>query len=158
MALNEIVTFIYDNYVLTLPSPRPVLTLVGVGEAYLALKLLLLSRPDSRHHIAACLAFVNGTLRPVKSETDGGLSKWWREHSCIFVGKDHACWVDEESAKKVRKVRFGKVVMSDVAGGEVGGLARMVISETEPGCAFLQDALETWNSDAEVDEDDYAMA
>jgi len=52
----------------------------------------------------------------VKSEMDPQLSSWYKQNSKIYVSPDHACWNDEESARKVRKHRFGMVVKSMVAG------------------------------------------
>jgi len=52
----------------------------------------------------------------VKSETDPQLSSWYKQNSKIFVSPDHACWIDEDSARKVRKHRFGMVEKSLVTG------------------------------------------
>jgi histone deacetylase 6 len=56
--------------------------------------------------------FVTGNLRPVKSETDPDLSSWYKHNSLVFVAADHACWNDEDLAKKVLKKRFGGVKKS----------------------------------------------
>jgi hypothetical protein len=71
---------------------------------------------DSRPLIPCILSFVTGTLRPVKSETDPQLSPWYKSHSRIYVSPEHSCWTDPESAKKVRKSRFGGVRASDFTG------------------------------------------
>ncbi len=92
---------------------------MGVGDAYLGIKQLLTSR-DSREKIAATVSFVNGNLRPVKSETDTGLSAWYKHNSLIYVSPSHACWSDEESARKVTKNRFGRVVKADIRNGFEG--------------------------------------
>jgi histone deacetylase 6 len=116
---------------------------MGVGDAYLGTKQLLISRgssfpapsslpiprspttqtnttsntpTDSRPLIPCILSFVTGTLRPVKSETDPQLSPWYKSHSRIYVSPEHSCWTDPESAKKVRKSRFGGVRASDFTG------------------------------------------
>jgi len=62
------------------------------------------------------VSFVSGSLRPVKSETDPQLSTWYKQNSHIYVSPDHACWLDEDSARKVRKNRFGAVIQSEVVG------------------------------------------
>ena len=77
---------------------------------------LIGTKTDSRPLIPCILSFVTGTLRPVKSETDPHLSPWYKSHSRIYVSPEHSCWTDPESAKKVRKNRFGGVRASEVAG------------------------------------------
>jgi histone deacetylase 6 len=67
---------------------------------------------DTKQKIPSILSFVTGSLRPIKSETDHDLSSWYRSHSLIFVSPDHAVWEDEESARKVKKKRFGNVEKS----------------------------------------------
>lgn len=79
------------------------------------------------------LSFVTGALKPVKSETDSHLSHWFKEHSLIFVAPDHACWTDAESAKKVRRNRFGRVRQS-----ECEGLDGMLVKYLEEACAWVE--------------------
>lgn len=62
------------------------------------------------------LNFVTGSLRPIKSETDDTLSTWYKAHSHVFVADDHACWINPDSLKKIRKKRFGTVLRSPVKG------------------------------------------
>lgn len=45
------------------------------------------------------------------------------------MSPDHACWTDEESARKVRKNRFGSVKMAEVVG--LGNMLRMHEAEAE---------------------------
>jgi len=111
---KDLLCYLWDNYLSLLPSSS-LLLLMGVGDSYLGIKSLLTSR-SSRSRIAGILCFVSGSLRPIKSETDPGLSSWYKEHSRIYVSPDHAVWSDEEAARKVRKNRYGKVVMSEVEG------------------------------------------
>jgi histone deacetylase 6 len=37
------------------------------------------------------------------------------------VSPEHACWSDEESSRKVKKHRFGKVICADIEKGGGGG-------------------------------------
>lgn len=71
---------------------------------------------DSKSRIAGIVSFVNGNLRPVKSETDPDLSSWYKEMSQIYVSGEHACWSNPDLAKKISKRRFGTVVRSEKAG------------------------------------------
>jgi histone deacetylase 6 len=48
---------------------------------------------------------------------DPYLSTWYKSNSLIYVSPDHACWSDDDSARKVKKQRFGNVLMADI---EVG--------------------------------------
>ncbi|KIM99022.1 hypothetical protein OIDMADRAFT_43096 [Oidiodendron maius Zn] len=110
---KDLLCYLWDNYITGYACNS--LVVMGVGDAYLGAKQLLISR-DSRPLIPCILSFVTGTLRPVKSETDPHLSPWYKSHSRIYVSPEHSCWTDPESAKKVRKNRFGGVRASEVAG------------------------------------------
>lgn len=65
--------------------------------------------------------FVDGNLRPVKSDVDHDLSSWYKENSQVYVANDHACWADPDLTRKVMKRRFGTVKRSSV-----NGLTRMM--------------------------------
>lgn len=68
--------------------------------------------PDCKDRVSGVINFVTGNLRPVKSETDQELSHWYQANSLVYVAADHACWSDEDLAKKVLKRRFGNVKKS----------------------------------------------
>jgi histone deacetylase 6 len=70
--------------------------------------------------------FVDGNLRPVKSDVDQELSGWYKDNSRVYVAGDHACWADADLTRKVMKRRFGTVVRS-----EVNGLPRMMTRYSE---------------------------
>ena len=133
------------------------IVVMGVGNAYIGAKQLLISRGtslssllclsaqsttqetkhtplDARSRIACILSFVTGTLRPVKSETDSQLSPWYKAHSRIYVSPDHSCWTDPDSVKKVRKNRFGGVRQSEVA-----GLSSMLAYYERQACVWVDE-------------------
>lgn len=108
---------------------------MGVGSAYLGVKVLLINRGKSMHlmirhsmiltgpfstdckaRISGIVNFVTGNLRPVKSDIDTELSSWYKENSRVFVAGDHACWSDPDLTRKVHKRRFGTVVRSQKFG------------------------------------------
>ena len=107
---QELMCYLWDNYI-QLWDKADKIFFVGVGNAYIGIKLLLMSR-DIKNRISGVVNFVNGNLRPVKSETDPTLSLWYKEHSLVFVAADHACWSNPDLEKRVRKRRFGTVVRS----------------------------------------------
>ncbi|KAI1656495.1 putative histone deacetylase A [Daldinia decipiens] len=111
--IQELVCYIWDNY-LQLYDVED-LFIVGVGNAYLGVKVLLTNR-DCKNRIAGVINFVTGNLRPVKSETDPELSSWYKQNSLVYVTNDHACWKDTDLAKKVLKKRFGGVHRSPEVG------------------------------------------
>ncbi|KAH7413432.1 hypothetical protein BKA64DRAFT_568107 [Cadophora sp. MPI-SDFR-AT-0126] len=120
--IKDLLCYLWDNYFEL--NPDASLTLLGVGDAYFGIKQLLVSRPATTSKVTGILCFVAGSLRPVKSETDPNLSKWYKANTLIYVSPDHACWSNEEAARKVRKNRFGKVVQADIQVGRgfgVGG-------------------------------------
>ncbi|KAG0648163.1 Cryptic loci regulator [Hyphodiscus hymeniophilus] len=110
---KDLLCYLWDNYLEGFESQG--IVLMGVGDAYLGVKQLLTFR-DCKLKIPCIVSFVSGSLRPVKSETDPSLSSWYKAHSRIYVSPDHACWNDEESARKVKKQRFGGVKMAEVTG------------------------------------------
>ncbi|KAI1471994.1 putative histone deacetylase A [Daldinia caldariorum] len=111
--IQELVCYIWDNY-LQLYDVED-LFIVGVGNAYLGVKVLLTNR-DCKNRISGVINFVTGNLRPVKSETDTELSSWYKQNSLVYVTNDHACWMDDDLAKKVLKRRFGGVHRSPEVG------------------------------------------
>jgi histone deacetylase 6 len=57
----------------------------------------------------------------------------------IYVSPDHSCWLDDESARKVKKSRFGGVEKS-----RVDGLARMMDEYLPNGSEWLEEKVDTW--------------
>ncbi|KAM0815010.1 putative Histone deacetylase [Seiridium cardinale] len=111
--IKELMNYIWDNYVQLYDCDD--IFLVGVGNAYLGVKLLLTER-HCKDRISGIVNFVTGNLRPVKSATDENLSLWYKRNSLVYVALDHACWTDPELSKKVNKRRFGEVKRSSEAG------------------------------------------
>ncbi|KAK3684282.1 hypothetical protein B0T22DRAFT_273278 [Podospora appendiculata] len=117
--IQELMCYIWDNY-LQLYDGAEKIVLMGVGNAYLGIKVLLINR-DIKSRISGVVNFVNGNLRPVKSDVDQDLSSWYKNNSKVFVANDHACWADPDLVRKVGKRRFGTVIRS-----KMNGLTRMM--------------------------------
>ncbi|KAH8677501.1 hypothetical protein BX600DRAFT_430846 [Xylariales sp. PMI_506] len=111
--IKELMNYIWDNYVQLYDFDD--LFLMGVGNAYLGVKLLLTERV-CKERISGVVNFVTGNLRPVKSSVDEELSAWYKRNSLVYVATDHACWTDPDLEKKVNKKRFGGVRRSDQVG------------------------------------------
>ncbi|ORY64236.1 histone deacetylase [Pseudomassariella vexata] len=111
--IKELVNYIWDNY-LQLYEAEDIF-LLGVGNAYLGVKLLLTER-HCKDRVTGVVNFVTGNLRPVKSAVDEDLSTWYKKNSLVYVANDHACWSDPDLAKKVGKKRFGGVKRSNQVG------------------------------------------
>ncbi|KAI1737192.1 histone deacetylase [Xylaria scruposa] len=131
--IQELVCFIWDNYLQLYGVEE--LFVLGVGNAYLGVKVLLTTR-ECKDRISGVVNFVTGNLRPVKSETDQDLSTWYKHNSLVFVAADHACWSDEELAKKVHKRRFGGVKKSSET-----GLNRMMEAHAAEVQQWIKDRL-----------------
>jgi histone deacetylase 6 len=71
---------------------------------------------DVKSRVSGVVNFVNGSLRPVKSDADQDLSSWYKENSQVYVANDHACWSDPDLTRKVMKRRFGNVIRSHANG------------------------------------------
>ncbi|TAQ86404.1 hypothetical protein B7494_g5271 [Chlorociboria aeruginascens] len=143
--MKELLCYLWDNYLELAPCNN--IAFMGVGDAYLGIKQLLLSR-NCRSRISCILSFVTGALRPVRSETDHGLSSWYKERTKIYVPPTHSCWNDEESARKVRKNRFGTVVES-----RVKGLGDMLSVYMEEGVTWIEQRVESVRDRDETEEE-----
>ncbi|KAI1095150.1 putative histone deacetylase A [Rostrohypoxylon terebratum] len=143
--IQELICYIWDNYLQLYDADD--LFLVGVGNAYLGVKVLLTNR-DCKDRIAGVVNFVTGNLRPVKSETDTDLSSWYKQNSLVFVTNDHACWGDPDLAKKVLKKRFGGVQKSP----EVG-LNRMMETHAKEVYKFINERVEQRESGNTTEEE-----
>jgi len=160
-------------------NPTSCITLMGVGDAYLGIKQLLTSRgipspllssilktrikqkadtplapKDAKSKISCILSFVSGSLRPVKSDIDPYLSTWYKQNSLIYVSPDHACWSDEDSSRKVKKHRFGRVVCAEIerdgGGGDVGRMLKRYQTEST---AFIASKVAEWERERLGDRD-----
>ncbi|KAM4066934.1 arb2 domain-containing protein [Hirsutella rhossiliensis] len=111
--IQQLVCYVWDNFLQLYDTDE--IFLLGVGNAYLGVKVLLINR-DCKFRISGVVNFVTGNLRPVKSDVDNELSSWYKENSRVYVAGDHACWSDHELTRKVNKRRFGTVVRSEMLG------------------------------------------
>jgi histone deacetylase 6 len=101
---------------------------------------------DCKDKIAGIVSFVSGSLRPIRSETDQYLSHWYKKNSLIYVSSSHACWLDEEYTRKIRKQRFGNVVKSPD-----GTLVAMMGRHFEETTEWISECI---GEDDEDDDDD----
>lgn len=108
--VQELVCYLWDNY-LQLYDDTEEMFIMGVGYAYIGVKMLLLNRP-CKSKISGVINFVNGSLRPIRSDVDEHLSAWYKDNSLVYVANDHACWTDPKLQGKVKKKRFGTVIQS----------------------------------------------
>ncbi|KND92534.1 Histone deacetylase clr3 [Tolypocladium ophioglossoides CBS 100239] len=111
--IQQLVCYLWDNFLQLYETNE--IVLLGVGNAYLGVKVLLINR-DCKFKISGVVNFVTGNLRPVRSDIDAELSSWYKENSRVYVAGDHACWSDHELTRKVHKRRFGTVVRSEMLG------------------------------------------
>ncbi|CAK7568520.1 MAG: Histone deacetylase hda1 [Sporothrix epigloea] len=128
--IQELICYIWDNY-LQISEASPEIFLLGVGNAYLGVKVLLVHR-DCKARINGVVNFVNGNLRAVKSDADPDLTQWYKTHSRVYVGSDHACWQTNEFIRKISKRRFGDVVRSPVT-----GLSSMLKEHKSDACQWI---------------------
>lgn len=137
--IKELICYLWDNYIQLYENADEVF-IMGVGYAYLGVKMLLLNRgkcgdtcralgrlmlprsstntdetTDCKMKVSGVVNFVTGSLRPIRSDTDERLSAWYKENSRVYVSKDHSCWTDPKLQGKVRKKRFGTVLHSPVS-------------------------------------------
>lgn len=139
--MQELMTWLWDNN-LDLWAAEQII-LMGVGDANFGNRMLLTLR--DRSNITGVLNFIEGSLRPVKSETDESLTAWYKNHSQIYVAADHDCWRVPELEKKVRKRRFGTVIKSDT-----NGLNQMLKRHLIEATSWIKEMV----GDEEEDEED----
>lgn len=133
--IKELICYLWDNYIQLYENADEVF-IMGVGYAYLGVKMLLLNRgecmvpaqamcnanctvveltdepTDCKIKLSGIVNFVTGSLRPIRSDTDERLSAWYKENSRVYVSTEHSCWTDPKLQGKVRKKRFGTVLQS----------------------------------------------
>ncbi|KAK7414744.1 Histone deacetylase hda1 [Neonectria punicea] len=143
--LQSLVCYLWDNYLQLYDADD--IFVMGVGNSYLGVKVLLLNR-DCKSRISGVVNFVTGNLRPVKSDIDGDLSSWYKENSRVYVAGDHACWSDLDLTRKVNKRRFGTVVRSPMF-----GLNKMMQGHAEEAQEWIIGRTSE-NSDGDSTEDD----
>ncbi|KAF5667569.1 histone deacetylase [Fusarium heterosporum] len=143
--IQTLVCYLWDNY-LQLYNADDIF-IMGVGNAYLGVKVLLVNR-DCKSRISGVVNFANGTLRPVKSDIDTDLSSWYKENSRVYIAGDHACWADANLTKKVHKRRFGTVVRSPMY-----GLNKMMAHHAKEAREWILERIQE-ASDAEMTEED----
>ncbi|KAL1900896.1 Histone deacetylase hda1 [Sporothrix stenoceras] len=143
--IQELVCYIWDNYLQISESAQQIF-LLGVGNAYLGVKVLLVNR-DCKSRIDGVVNFVNGSLRAVKSDADPDLTQWYKTHSRVYVGTDHACWQTSEFTRKINKRRFGDVVRSPFM-----GLSRMLKEHAEDAREWILERLPETEGNTTEDE------
>lgn len=114
---KELLIWVWENHI---ELTEACVSILCIGDCYSAVKALLTSRDEATARLASVLVFLTGTLRPIRSETNPDLTGWYKGNSLIYVEPSHGCWSDDDTARKVKKRRFGRVEMS-----EVGGLRNM---------------------------------
>lgn len=125
--IKELICYLWDNYIQLYENADEVF-IMGVGYAYLGVKMLLLNR-DCKMKVSGVVNFVTGSLRPIRSDTDERLSAWYKENSRVYVSKDHSCWTDPKLQGKVRKKRFGTVLHSPA--GSLNGMMKQHVKEVQ---------------------------
>ncbi|CCT73422.1 related to histone deacetylase A [Fusarium fujikuroi] len=143
--IQTLVCYLWDNYLQLYDADH--IFFMGVGNAYLGVKVLLLNR-DCKSRISGVVNFANGTLRPVKSEFDSDLSSWYKENSRVYIAGDHACWADPDLTRKVNKRRFGTVVRSPMF-----GLNKMMAHHAKEAREWILERVEEV-ADADMTEDE----
>ena len=104
---------------------------------------------DVKSRVSGVVNFVNGSLRPVKSDVDQELSSWYKENSQVYVANDHACWSDPDLTRKVMKRRFGNVIRS-----QVNGLTAMMAEHFAEVQQFILDRVSEEEEDEEEEEEE----
>ncbi|OAR01822.1 hypothetical protein LLEC1_00665 [Akanthomyces lecanii] len=129
--MQSLICYLWDNFLQL--SDAEEIFLMGVGNAYLGVKMLLINR-DCKARISGIVNFVTGSLRPIKSDIDTELSSWYKDNSRVYVAGDHACWSDYDLTRKVQKRRFGTVVRSEMI-----GLNKMMRAHAEETHEWIMD-------------------
>ncbi|KAI9864499.1 MAG: Histone deacetylase hda1, partial [Pleopsidium flavum] len=113
-ATEELAVYLWENYIECNDATE--IFFIGVGDAFHGITHLLMNREHCFERITGIVNFVaENPLRPVQSQNIYWLSKWYIEHSLIYVSSTHLVWAPETPTKKLSK-RFGKLVKSPMKG------------------------------------------
>ncbi|PFH60143.1 hypothetical protein XA68_11385 [Ophiocordyceps unilateralis] len=143
--IQQLVCYVWDNFLQ--PNRTEQIFLLGVGNAYLGVKLLLINR-DCKLRISGVVNFVTGNLRPVKSDIDTDLSAWYKDNSRVYVSSDHACWSEIGLMRKVNKKRFGTVIRSEKL-----GLNKLMQEHAEEAQSWIMGRVRAWSRGGSSDEE-----
>ena len=108
---QTLATYLWTNYIE--PSTASKIIFMGLGHAFLPVARLLTTIMDIQSRISGVVvAIAKESARPIYSQDNEGLSRWYHHHSLVLVSKTHNIWAKEQEQRMKNKVlkRFGKLV------------------------------------------------
>lgn len=109
---GKLAEYLWENYVEPYDFDGGV-WLIGAGNAFHAVAKLLAENDNVYHRLRGVVAFIcQNPIRPISNANNAWVASWYREHSKIFVAKDHQVWQQDENGRKKVSKRYGKLICS----------------------------------------------
>jgi len=104
---RDVVTYLWDNYILLSSAKRVVL--IGTGPGCQALMHLIQSRRSSiMQHVCLVIQCTGLDKIPLVPKDSGNLLAWYRQVSLIVIPKDHPTLLEDRVVK-----RHGQILVND---------------------------------------------
>lgn len=115
---TDLLTYVWDNYIELNDATQ--VFIVGTNTGHGAIVNFVKANEErAQERLTMAISFIEDVpLQSVRSSTDEGLTRWYYEHSLVFMSPGHAYWNSEVSQKPRRK--FGKIVQSSE--GSISGM------------------------------------
>jgi len=108
-SFSKLAEYLWENYIEPYDFDGGI-WLLGAGNAFHAVAKLLSDHDNVYHRLSGVIAFIcQSSIRPISNPNNAWVSSWYKEHSKIFVAKDHHVWQKPEKVSK----RYGKLIQSD---------------------------------------------
>ncbi|KAF7509230.1 hypothetical protein GJ744_008290 [Endocarpon pusillum] len=105
---EKLAGYLWENYIE--PSEAENLYFMGVGNAFHGIVKLLCDRDSVHQRVTSVIVFINDNpVRPVHSNENPSLSRWYSQNSNVFVAHTHSLW--SKTDRKMSR-RYGKVERS----------------------------------------------
>lgn len=113
---GKVASYIWDNYASSNEFAGGI-WLVGAGNAFDAVIRLLCEKDDVHGRVNGVVAFVSKDtqLKSMSSASNSNhaMMVWYREHTRIFVARDHVIWEKERTEGKKSSKRYGRLIPTD---------------------------------------------
>lgn len=112
----KLANYIWDNYAASNEFAAGI-WLIGAGNAFDAVMKLLCEKDDVTSRVKGVIAFVSKDTQlksmMAASNSNQPMMAWYREHTRIYVARDHVIWEKERTEGKKSSKRYGRLIPTD---------------------------------------------
>ncbi|WEW56248.1 Histone deacetylase hda1 [Emydomyces testavorans] len=131
---EELAVYLWENYIEANDASQ--IFFMGVGDAYMGLASLLTKKERVHPRVSGVISFVaENKVRAVSSDTNPWLSKWYKEHSLIYVSYHHNAFKNPETKRPSK--RYGRLLRSPKT-----TLNEMLLSHMKDVTKWIEDQID----------------